>query len=152
MPTYIPEVQLGAVAYVFGITNSGSPISMTGTASLSNFELESADLSSTWNEKENTDSTGNVQNITQSNFKYETTFKFFPTGSTRALALTGADAIVNAYKITTANFAQTEFNGTWRVKPGTKINLKMDDNASIDISCERYTNAPQNTNLTTILS
>ena len=152
MPTYIPEVQLGSVAYVFGITNNGSPIAFTGTVTLPNFELESADTNYTWKEKENTDSTGNVQNITQTNFKYETTFKFFPTGATRALALgIGAD-VLTAVSLTVANFAQTQFNGIWRVKPGTKISLKMDDNASIDLSCERYANPSQNTALTTVLT
>ena len=63
----IPEVQLGPVAYLFGINNNGAPISMTGLAS---FELESEDVSLNWTEKDNKDTTGNTQNITQTDFKY----------------------------------------------------------------------------------
>ena len=47
-----------------------------------------------------------------------------------------------------ANYKVAAFNGTWRIKPGTKINLKMGDDASIDISAEKYANASQNTALT----
>ena len=79
----IQEQQVGAVAYLFGITTNGTPISITGLAS---FELDSDELTYTWKEKENTDTTGNVQNIIQTNFKYERSIKFAPSGTTRAAA------------------------------------------------------------------
>jgi hypothetical protein len=141
----IQETQVGAVAYLFGITNNGTPISWTGVAS---FETDSDDLTHTWKEKENTDTTGNVQNIVQSNFKYERTIKFSPSGATRAAAAAVADAVVALANLVVANHAVTTFNGTWRIKPGLKINLKMDDDASIDLPCEKYVNATQNTALT----
>ena len=143
----IPEVQVGAVAYLFGITNSGTAITMTGIAS---FELDSDDLSLTWNEKENLDTTGNVQNITQTNFKYERSITLNPSGATRAAAAAIADAVaaITLKTITVANYKVAAFNGTWRIKPGTKISLKMADNASIDISAEKYVNADQNAALT----
>lgn len=141
----IPEVQVGAVAYLFGITNSGTAIAITGITS---FETDSDDLTETWTEKENKDTTGNVQNITQTNFKKERSIKFVPSGATRTDAAAVADAVVSLLVLVVANYKVASFNGTWRIKPGTKINLKMDDNASIDISCEKYDNASQNTALT----
>lgn len=153
---FVQETQVGAVAYIFGITNDGTPITMAGTASILG-ELESDDLTLTWKEKENTDTTGNVQNIIQSNFKYERSIKFFPSAATRAAAATLADqvtgatgGVVNIHTITVAHYAIPAFNGTWRIKPGTKINLKMDDNASIDMNVEKYLNNTQNIALTNI--
>ena len=145
----IPEVQVGPVAYLFGITNNGTAISITGLAS---FETESDDLTSTWTEKENKDTTGNVQNITQTNFKYDRSLKFNPSGTSRAqaaaIADSGAGGVLALQNLVVANYKVAAFNGTWRIKPGTKVNLKMDDNASIDLSVEKYLNASQNTALT----
>lgn len=141
----IPEVQIGAVAYLVGITNSGTPITITGLVS---FETESDDVNYTWTEKENPDTTGNVQNITQYNFKYERSLKFKPSGTTRAAAAAVADAVVTLIVLVVANYKVATFNGTWRIKPGTKISLKMADDASIDISAEKYANVSQNTALT----
>ena len=158
----VTETQIGAVAYLFGVTNSGSPITMIGSATILG-ELESDDLTLTWKEKENTDTSGNVQNIIQTNFKYERAIKFVPSAATRSLAAQLAESVIGATSdnggagaggaillthITVANYAVGAFNGTWRVKPGTKLNLKMDDNASIDLNCERYVNNQQNTYLT----
>ena len=155
----IAEVQLGAVAYVFGITNNGTGITISGLAS---FELDSDDLTLTWKEKENTDTTGNVQNITQTNFKYERTIKFSPSGTTRANAAAVAEYAISdnngvfvslqMVSITVANYKIGAFNGLWRVKPGTKVNLKMDDNCTVDLACERYANVTQNTNLNTVIA
>ena len=140
---------MGAVAYLFGITTNGTPISITGLAS---FELDSDELTYTWKEKENTDTTGNVQNIIQTNFKYERSIKFAPSGTTRAAAALIADSqgsgVLNLIKLVVANYKVSAFNGTWRIKPGTKVNLKMDDNASIDINAELYLNSSQNAALT----
>ena len=143
----IPEVQIGAVAYLFGITNGGTPISIQGVAS---FETESDDLNYTWTEKENPDTTGNVQNITQYNFKYERSIKFKPSGATRAAAAAVADAVlqITFNVLVVAGYKVASFNGTYRIKPGTKVNLKMADDASIDISCEKYVNVSQNAALT----
>ena len=154
----IAEQQVGAVAYLFGITNNGTAISISGLVS---FELDSDDLTLTWKEKENTDTTGNVQNITQTNFKYERSIKFAPSGSSRANAAAVAEYAVadsggsfvplQMISITVANYQVAAFNGLWRIKPGTKVNIKMDDNATVDLSCERYANATQNTNLNTVI-
>lgn len=145
----IAEVQLGAIAYLFGITNSGTPIAITGLAS---FELDSDDASLTWKEKENTDTTGNVQNIIQTNFKYERNIKFSPSGTSRTNAALIADnqgsGIFNLTNLVVSNYKVQAFNGAWRIKPGIKVNLKMDDDATIDISCEKYVNVTQNSNLT----
>ena len=145
----IPEVQVGAIAMLFGITTNGAPIAITGLAS---FELDSDDLTYTWKEKEFADTTGNTQNITQTNFKYERSIKFNPSGSSRAAAALIADnqgtGVLNLTNLVVSNFKVVAFNGTWRIKPGMKVNLKMDDFASIDISCEKYLNASQNTALT----
>jgi hypothetical protein len=141
----IAEVQIGAVAYLFGIANDGTAISITGIAS---FETESDDVTSTWTEKENADTKGSVQNITQFNFKYERAIKFKPSGATRAAAHAVADAVVTLQNLVVADYKLATFNGTWRIKPGTKINLKMGDDAVIDINAEKYVNANQNTALT----
>ena len=149
----IPEVQVGAVAYLFGITNTGTPISIefgvAGVAgSAQSVELDSDDVSYTWKEKENLDTTGNVQNIVQTNFKYDRTIKLFPSGTTRAAAANVADSVLTISSLVIANYKVPSFNGNWRVKPGTKVNLKMDDNATVDISAEKYANNAQNTALT----
>jgi hypothetical protein len=141
----IAETQIGAVAYLFGITNDGTAIAMTGVAS---FELDSDDVTLTWSESENKDTTGNTQNITQRNFKYERSVKFAPSGATRTAAAAVADAVVTLQNLVVSHYKVAAFNGTWRIKPGTKINLKMDDSASIDISCEKFVNASQNSALT----
>lgn len=141
----IPEVQIGAIAYLFGITNNGTPISITGIPS---FETESDDLTYTWTEKENQDTTGNTQNITQTNFKYERSIKFKPSGATRAAAAAVADTVLTLVVLVVANYKVNAFNGTWRIKPGTKVNLKQGDDAAIDISAEKFLNAAQNTALT----
>lgn len=141
----IPEQQIGAIAYLYGITNNGTAISMTGLAS---FELDSDDLSLTWKEKEKTDTTGNTQNITAVNFKYERSVKFNPSGATRAAAAAVCDAALTLTSLVVANYKVAAFNGVWRIKPGTKISLKADDDAAIDISCEKYVNANQNAALT----
>jgi len=144
----ILEQQVGAIAMLFGITTSGGagvPISITGLASI---ELDSDDLTYTWKEKEFTDTTGNTQNITQCNFKYERSIKFLPSGASRAAAALIADnqgsGVLTLINLVITGYKVQAFNGTWRIKPGTKVNLKMDDFASIDISCEKYINAAQN--------
>ena len=152
----IAETQIGAVAYLFGILNSGSPISMTGLVS---FETESDDQTLTWTEKENSDTTGNTQNITQHNHKYERSIKFNPSGASRTAAAAVVDTVMATnsdgssptvvwYKIVVANHKAASFNGTYRIKPGIKASLKMADNADIDFSCERMVNAAQNLLLT----
>jgi hypothetical protein len=160
--SYAPilETQIGAVAYLFGITNSGSPITMTGTVSIGG-ETESDDLTVTWTEKRNTDTTGNTQNITQFEFMYERSIKFKPSGANRTAAAALADAVVgyvesgsstpiilNIVTITVANYKVQALNGTWRSKPGIKLSLKMADDASVDIPCEKYLNAAQQAALT----
>lgn len=141
----IPEVQIGAVAYLFGILNSGTAIALTGVAS---FELDSDDQTYTWTEKKNKDTTGNTQNIIETEFIFDRTLKFTPSGATRAAAHAVADAVVSLQVAIIANYKLATFNGTYRIKPGTKVSLKMDDNGSIDIPLERWANAPQNAQLT----
>ena len=125
--------------------NNGTAISITGLAS---FETDSDEVTYTWTEKENPDTTGHVQNITQYNFKYERSIKFKPSGATRTAAAAVADAVVTLIVLVVANYKVAAFNGTWRIKPGTKINLKQADDATIDISAEKFANAQQNTALT----
>ena len=144
-PLNIVEQQIGAVAYLYGITNNGTTVTIAG---LDSFEFDSDELTLTWDEKANKDTTGNVQNFTQTNFRYERSLKIFPSGATRAAAATVASEAITLFSVVIANYKVAAFNGTWRCKSGTKINLKMDDNASIDFSMERYTNASQNSALT----
>lgn len=143
----IPEQQIGAVAYLYGITNDGTQITIAG---LDSFEFDSDELTLTFDEKANKDTTGNIQNFTQTNFRYERSLKIYPSGATRAAAaaVAGEAAAVTLTSVVVTHYKIAAFNGTWRVKSGTKINLKMDDNASIDLNLERYTNATQNTALT----
>jgi hypothetical protein len=144
-PFNISEQQVGAVAYLYGITNSGTAVTIAG---LDSFEFDSDELTLTWDEKANKDTTGNIQNYTQTNFRYERSLKIYPSGETRAAAATVAGEAITLFSVVIANYKVAAFNGTWRVKSGTKINLKMDDNASIDFSMERFVNAAQNAALT----
>ena len=144
-PLNIVEQQIGAVAYLYGITNDGTTVTIAG---LDSFEFDSDELTLSWDEKANKDTTGNVQNFTQTNFRYERSLKIYPSAATRAGAAAVAGEAIILFSVVIANYSVAAFNGTWRVKSGTKINLKMDDNASIDLSLERYTNAAQNAALT----
>jgi len=148
-PLGIQEQQIGAVAYLYGITNTGTQIAITG---LNSFEFDSDDLTLTWDEKANKDTTGNVQNYTQTNFRYERSLKIMPSGATRAAAALIADnqgnGALNLINLVVANYKVQAFNGSWRIRAGTKVNLKMDDNATIDFSAEKYVNAQQNAALT----
>ena len=144
-PLNIVEQQVGAVAYLYGITNSGTQIAITG---LDSFEFDSDDLTYTWDEKPNKDTTGNIQNYTQTNFRYERSIKIYPSGATRAAAATVAGEAITLINLVVANYKVSAFNGSWRIKPGTKINLKADDNASIDFNAEKFVNAAQNAALT----
>ena len=147
-PLNIVEQQIGAVAYLYGITNNG--VGAVTIAGLDSFEFDSDELTLTWDEKANKDTTGNIQNFTQTNFRYERSLKIYPSGATRAAAANVAGESITLFSVLIANYKVAAFNGTWRVKSGTKINLKMDDNASIDFSMERYVNGAQNTALTSI--
>ena len=153
-PLNIVEQQIGATCYLYGITNNGATITLAG---LDSFEFDSDDLTMTFDEKANKDTTGNVQNFTQTNFRYERSLKIYPSGATRAaaaavageaVAVDGSSGVATFTSVVIANYKVAAFNGKWRVKSGTKINLKMDDNASIDLNIERYTNPAQNTALT----
>lgn len=144
-PLNIAEQQIGAVAYLYGITNSGAQITIAG---LDSFEFDSDELTLEWDEKANKDTTGNVQNFTQTNFHYARSLKIFPSGATRAAAVTVAGEAITLFSVVISNYKVAAFNGQWRVKSGVKINLKMDDNASIDFPIERYVNNNQNNALT----
>ncbi len=144
-PLNISETQVGAIAYLYGITNSGSQISMVGLAS---FELDSDEISLTWEEKRKKDTTGNTQNITMTEYKYDRTLKLWVSGATRAAAAAVADAVFTLQNLVVANYKVNTFNGTWRLKSGIKVSLKMDDDATIDLSAEKWVNAGQNTALT----
>jgi hypothetical protein len=146
MPTTpIAETQIGAVAYLYGITNDGTNIAITGLAT---FELDSDEISYTWSEKENKDATGNTRNLVQTNFKSDRTITFTPAGADRVAAAAIADAAIALQNLVVTHYKVAAFNGTYRIKPGTKISLKMDDNASITINAEKYANSTQNGNLT----
>jgi hypothetical protein len=80
----LPEQQIGAVAYLYGITNDGTQITFAG---LDSFEFDSDELTLTWDEKANKDTTGNIQNFTQTNFRYERSLKIYPSGATRAKSI-----------------------------------------------------------------
>ena len=144
-PLNIVEQQIGAVTYLYGITNNGTPVTIAG---LDSFEFDSDELTLSWDEKANKDTTGNIQNFTQTNFRYERSLKIYLSAATRAAAAAVAGEAITLFSVVIANYAVAAFNGTWRVKSGVKINLKMDDNASIDFPMERYVNAAQNAALT----
>jgi hypothetical protein len=141
----IAEVQTGAVAYLFGILNNGTPYAITG---ISSFELESDEVKLNWEQKRNKDTTGNTQNITEYEFQFERTTKFNPSGATRAAAHAVGDAVFTLQLLVCTNFKNTTLNGTWRIKPGITLSLKAGDNATVDIMSERWVSAPQNAALT----
>lgn len=141
----VGETQVGAIAYLFGVLNNGTPIAMTGIPS---FELDSDEVTLTWDEKKNKDTSGYTQNITQTDFRYERSIKFNPSGATRAAAASNADAVFALGVLVVANFKDVAFNGTYRIMPGTKLSLKAGENADMNIACEKYVNASQNAALT----
>lgn len=144
-PLGIIETQVGAIAYMFGILNNGTQIAITGIVS---FELDSDDVTETWDERANKDVTGNTQNYTQTNFRKERATKFTPSGTTRAQAHAVFDAVMALQLLVVSNYKSASYNGTWRIKPGIKGSLKMDENGSISIDAEKFDNAAQNAALT----
>ncbi len=140
---------------MFGITNNNTQIAISG---IDSFEFDSDDVTVVWDEKANKDTTGNIQNYTQTNFRWERSLKIFPSGATRAEAANvahevltaGVSSVISLYTVLISNYKVPEFNGTWRVKSGAKVNLKMDDNATIDLSLEKFVNANQNAQMTGI--
>jgi hypothetical protein len=144
-PFPIQETQVGAIAYVHGIMNNGSIITMTGMAS---FEQDSDEITQTWNEKEKMDAYGNTQNIIMQNEKLERTIKFSPSGATRAAAATNSAFFTRGSSVTIANHQVAIFNGAWRVKSGTRMSMNFDSELTMDLPCEKWVNSGQNTALT----
>lgn len=133
------------MAYLYGITNNGTQVVITAVAS---FEFDSDEASLVWEEKRKKDTTGNVQNITSTNYAYDRALKIWPSGATRAQAAAVADSVFTLLNLVIANMKVNTFNGTWRLKSGIKVSLKMDDDASIDLSAEKWVNSAQNAALT----
>src|ERR1035437_3738298 len=100
-PLDIVEQQIGAVVYLYGITNSGTVVTIAG---LDSFEFDSDELTLTWDEKINKDTTGNVQNLTQTNFRYERSLKIFPSGATRAAAAVVCGEAITLFSLVIANY------------------------------------------------
>ena len=144
----LQETQVGATAYVHGISNDGTPFTLSGYAS---FVPESDDLTQTWNEKEKMDSTNNVQTIIATNAKYERTLRVSITGATRAAAVAASVFPAVLAKITVAHYAVAAYNGDWRLKPGTKMSLKFDDELTMEFPMEKYVDATQNAALVTTI-
>lgn len=144
-PFPIQEVQVGAVAYVHGVMNDGSEITISGIAS---FVPISDELTQTWTEKEKMDASGNTQNIIQTNGKIERTIEVEITGATRAAAAANGAFQAIGTSVTVAHHGVSAFNGSWRIKPGTRLSLRQDDELKMTIPCEKWINSGQNTALT----
>ena len=154
-PFPIQEVQVGAVAYVHGVMNNGTEITLTGLAS---FVPIGDEITSTWTEKEKKDASSSTQNIIMTDPKLERTIEVEVTSSTRAAAAASASALLTPPQsssnylmggsVTVANHAVAIFNGAWRIKTGVKISMKQDDELKISIPCEKWVNTSQNSALT----
>lgn len=141
----IVETQIGAEAYLWGITNDGTAIAITGIAT---FETDSDEVTQTWDETAKKDGTGHTRTYIQTNFRKERSITFDPTGATRAAAAAIADAVLALANLVISHYKVAAMNGTYRIKPGTKLSLKQGDNASISITGEKFDNATQNSDLT----
>ena len=144
-PFPIQETQVGAVAYVHGVMNNGTEITISGLAS---FVPTGDSITQSWTEKEKMDASGSTQNLILTNAKPERTIDVEVTGATRAAAAANWQFFTVGSSITVANHAVTVFNGAWRVKTGTKIDLKQDGEMTMSIPCEKWINTAQNAALT----
>jgi hypothetical protein len=137
------DVQVGK-GIVYGITNNGTPITMTGVAT---FLLSAVKAQHQFDISEVKDGTDFDAVAIGTNMHVEVDVDWVPSGATRADAAATADFPVALSKITLANFAIARFNGDYQYRGGS-IDLQNKE-GKMTFKLRKYDDATQNTSLTT---
>jgi len=141
------EVQTGT-AILFGITNSGTPISMMGYAT---FIIESTKGS----HKFEIDAIKGENNfdmaLIATNGHVELDVTWTPSGATRAAAAATAVFLTPLAKVTLANFQADAFNGDYVYVGDQSVELSHKQ-AKMSLKVRKYDDAEQNESLTTTVS
>jgi hypothetical protein len=141
------EIQTGK-GIVYGITNSGSAITMTGYAT---FILDSVKGSHKFDLDEVKDETKYDVSLIAVNGRLEITVSWKPSGATRAAAATTAVVIAPLAKVTLANFKIAAYNGDWVYIGDEELGVEQGP-ATMSLKLRKYDDATQNTSLTTTVS
>jgi len=138
------EVQNGK-GILFGITNSGSAITMTGYAT---FILDTAKGNHKFKLTAIEDENEFDAALIATNSHLEIDITWTPSGATRAAAATTAVFLNPLAKVTLANFKVSAFNGDWVYVGDEAIDLSHGA-AKMSLKIRKYDDSTQNTSLTT---
>lgn len=141
------EVQTGT-GILFGISNTGAAITMTGYAS---FILDSSKAGHKFKLDAVEDELGFDKSLIATNAHLEQDITWNPSGATRAAAAATAVILNPLAKVTLANFKVAAFNGDWVYVGDESIDLSH-GNAKMSLKIRKYDDAAQNTSLTTTVS
>lgn len=141
------DVQTGK-GTLYGISNSGSAITMTGFAS---FTLEGAKGGHKFKLDALQDENNFDAALIATNAHVEVDLTWAPTAATRAAAASTAVFLTPLSKVTLANFKVAAFNGDWIYVGDQSIDLSKGF-AKISLKVRKYDDATQNASLTTTVS
>lgn len=133
---------------LFGITNSGSPITLTGYAS---FILDTAKGAHKFKLDAIEDESNFDAALIATNAHIELDITWTPAGTTRANAAATAAFLDPLSKVTLANFKVSDFNGDYVYVGDQSIDLSHGA-AKMSLKVRRYMDDTQNASLTTTVS
>ncbi len=138
------EIQKGK-AVLYGITNSGSPISLEGYAT---FILSDAKFGHKWETDVVKDENNFDANLTATNAHIEGDCTWTPSGATRSAAAATATFLDPHAKVTLSNFAVSMINGDWIYWSDGSLDLSKKE-SKMSFKLRKYDDDAQNTSLTT---
>lgn len=138
------EIQTGK-AVVFGITNSGTAIAMTGYAT---FILDSVKGSHKFDLDEVKDENKADVALIATNGRLEVTVTWKPAGATRAAAAATATIVAPLAKVTLSNFKIAAYNGDYVYTGDEELSIEHAP-AGMSLKLRKYDDTTQNTSLTT---
>ena len=142
------EVQNGKCV-LYGISNSGSPITITGYAS---FILESAKVGRKYEMEVVKDENNFDTALIWTNGHDEVDVPFVVSGATRDAAAATAVFLPPGAKVTMDNFKASVCNGDWLCLGDQSLDLTQKGPAKMTLKLRRYVDTDQNTSLTTTVS
>lgn len=141
------EVQNG-LAYIHGINNSGSAITIEGYAS---FTLDSVKLGAKWKVDSLEDEQGFDNALIFTNGMYEADVTFMLTGASRSAAAATAVFLEPGQSVTMANFQVSLLNGDWINMGDQSIDLSHKQ-GKMSLKLRKYADATQNASLVQTVS
>ena len=142
------ETQNGK-ATLYGISNSGSPITIEGYAS---FILESAKVGRKYDMEVVKDENNFDAALIWTNGHDEVDVPFVVSGATRDSAAATAVFLSPGAKVTMANFKAAVCNGDWINLGDQSLDLTQKGPAKMTLKLRRYVDTDQNDSLTTTVS